>query len=313
MNRVLIVGSLALDTLETPFGRADNIVGGAGLYASTSASFFSPVNLVGVIGDDYPRTALEFLNRRHVDTAGVEVIPGGQSFRWAGRYEYDMNSAETLDTQLGVFGSFSPTLPASYGEAKYVFLANITPAVQLAVLDQVRNPHFVMADSMNFWIQGAREDLLKVLARVDLMLLNDAELRQLTGTPNLAKAALEVLDMGPRYVMVKKGEYGATLVSRDFSFNLPCYPLPDVVDPTGAGDTFAGGFIGYLARMGDGSEAQMRCATAVATVMASRTVEAFGLEGLAATTEDDICARYADLKGMVEFEHLPPGLGLLNP
>jgi sugar/nucleoside kinase (ribokinase family) len=308
MNRVLIVGSLALDSLQTPFGRVDDTVGGAGVYASTSASFFSPVDLVGVIGDDYPGEALDFLAQRQVDTRGVEIVPGGKSFRWAGRYEYDMNSAETLDTQLGVFGDFSPTLPADYMDADYVFLANITPAVQLAVLDQVRAPQFVMADTMNFWIEGAREDLLKLLARVDMMLLNDAEIRQLTGTPNLARAALQVLDMGPRYVMVKKGEYGATLVSRDFSFNLPCYPLPDVVDPTGAGDTFAGGFIGYLARMGDGTESHMRRATAIATVMASRTVEAFGLQGLAATTQEEISRRYAALKDMVEFEELPPGL-----
>jgi sugar/nucleoside kinase (ribokinase family) len=308
MNHVLVVGSLALDTLETPFGRVEDAIGGAGVYASSAASFFSPVDLVGVVGDDYPPSALELLRQRRVDVAGVEAVPGGKSFRWSGRYQYDMSAAETLDTQLGVFADFSPTLPDGFRDARYVFLANITPAVQLAVLDQVRAPAFVMADTMNFWIEGARDDLLRVLSRVDMMLLNDAEIRQLTGIPNLARAAHEVLAMGPKYVMVKKGEYGATLVSRESSFNLPCYPLPNVVDPTGAGDTFAGGFIGYLARLGDDGEGQMRCATAIATVMASRCVEAFGLEGLISTTPAEICERYAALRDMVEFGELPPDL-----
>jgi sugar/nucleoside kinase (ribokinase family) len=308
MNRVLVVGSMALDTVETPFGRADDIIGGAGVYASTSASYFSPVDLVGVVGDDYPPEGLSFLQARGVDIAGVQVIAGGRSFRWAGRYEHDMSSAETLDTQLGVFAGFAPLLPDGYRSAKYVFLANITPSVQLSVLDQVAEPDFVMADTMNFWITGARADLLRVLSRVNMVLLNDAEIRQLTGTPNLAKASQEVLRMGPSYVMVKKGEYGATLVSSDFSFNLPCYPLPDVVDPTGAGDTFAGGFIGYLARAGVTDETHMRHATAIATVMASRCVEQFGLTGLAATTREDISRRYAALRSMVELEALPPGL-----
>lgn len=308
MSDILVVGSLALDNVETPFGKQDNILGGAALYASTAASFFAPVNVVGVVGDDYPPEALEFLRCRGVDTTGIEVVPGGKSFRWAGRYEYDMSSAESLDTQLGVFGDFSPKVPDAYKQPSHVFLANITPSVQLAVLDQVEPGCFVMADTMNFWISSAREDLLKVLSRVDLMLLNDSEIRQLTGTPNLAKAAREVLAMGPRYVVIKKGEYGATLVSVEGSFTLPCYPLQEVLDPTGAGDTFAGGFVGYLARAGSCEDPDLRQATAVGTVMASRVVESFGLESLAATTNDEIYARYYALKSMVHFEELPAGL-----
>lgn len=308
MSNVLVVGSLALDSVETPFGKQDDILGGAALYASTAASFFAPVSVVGVVGDDYPMEALEFLSCRGVDTTGIEVVPGGKSFRWAGRYEYDMNSADTLDTQLGVFGDFSPRVPEAYRQPSHVFLANITPSVQLAVLDQVDPGCFVMADTMNFWISSAREDLLKVLARVDLMLLNDGEIRQLTGTPNLAKAAQEVLAMGPRYVVIKKGEYGATLVSAEGSFTLPCYPLQEVLDPTGAGDTFAGGFVGYLAWAQSCEDPDLRQATAVGTVMASRVVETFGLDGLAATTNEEIYARYFALQSMVKFEELPAGL-----
>lgn len=308
MSNVLVVGSLALDTVETPFGKVENIIGGAGLYASTAASVFAPVNLVGVVGDDYPTETLDYLRGRGVDTAGIEVVPGGKSFRWAGRYEYDMNSAQTLDTQLGVFADFRPQVPEAYRQPSHVFLANITPAVQLAVLDQVDPGCFVMADTMNFWISSTREDLLKVLARVDLMLLNDSEIRQLTGTPSLARAAQEVLDLGPKYVVIKKGEYGATLVSRAGSFTLPCFPLQQVLDPTGAGDSFAGGFVGYLAWANSCEEPDLRQATAIGTVMASRCVESFGLEALAATTSQDVYERYFALRSMVQFAELPAGL-----
>jgi sugar/nucleoside kinase (ribokinase family) len=308
MAEVLIVGSMALDTVETPFGKAEDIVGGAGVYASIAASFFAPVNLIGVVGDDYPRESLDFLADRGVSLDGVQVVPGGQTFRWAGRYEHDMNSAQTLDTQVGVFADFAPRVPESYHHSRYVFLANIIPAVQLAVIEQVGAGCFVMADTMNFWIERTREDLYKVLERVDLMLLNDAEIRQLTGEPNLTRAAQEVLKMGPRYVVIKKGEYGATLVSEAGSFTLPCYPLQEVFDPTGAGDSFAGGFVGYLAWAGACDDCDLRQATAIGTVMASRCVESFGLDSLAATTTRDIYDRYFALRGMVEFEELAVGL-----
>ncbi len=308
MAEVLIVGSMALDTVETPFGKVEDIVGGAGVYASIAASFFAPVNLIGVVGDDYPQASLDFLADRGISLDGVVVVPGGQTFRWAGRYEYDLSSAHTLDTQLGVFADFAPRVPESYHHSRYVFLANILPSVQLAVIEQIPQGCFVIADTMNFWIERARDDLYKVLERVDLMLLNDAEIRQLTGEPNLARAATEVLKMGPQYVIIKKGEYGATLVSEAGSFTLPCYPLQDVLDPTGAGDSFAGGFIGYLAWAAACGDPDLRRATAIGTVMASRCVESFGLDSLADTTTRDIYDRYFALKRMVEFQELPEGL-----
>jgi len=309
MAEVLIVGSMALDTIETPFGRGEDIVGGAGVYSAIAASFFAPVNLIGVVGDDYPQESLDFLADRGISLDGVVVVPGGRTFRWAGRYQYDMSSAETLDTQLGVFADFDPRVPESYHHSRYVFLANILPSVQLAVIEQIGDGCFVIADTMNFWIERARDDLYKVLERVDLMLLNDSEARQLTGQPNLARAAEEILKMGPRYVVIKKGEYGATLVSEaGGSFTLPCYPLQDVRDPTGAGDSFAGGFIGYLAWAGQCGDPDLRQATAIGTVMASRCVESFGLDTLAATTTRDIYDRYFALRRMVEFQELPEGL-----
>lgn len=308
MGEVLIVGSMALDTVETPFGRKSDIVGGAGVYASIAASFFAPVNLIGVVGDDYPQESLDFLADRGVSLDGVQIIPGGKTFRWSGRYEYDMSVADTLDTQLGVFSDFTPQVPESYHHSRYVFLANILPSVQLAVIEQIGGGCFVVADTMNFWIERARDDLAKVLERVDLMLLNDTEIRQLTGQPNLARAAREVLKMGPRYVVIKKGEYGATLASEAGSFTLPCYPLQEVLDPTGAGDSFAGGFIGYLAWAGSCEDPDLRQATAVGTIMASRCVESFGLDSLAATTTRDIYDRYFALREMVEFQELAVGL-----
>jgi sugar/nucleoside kinase (ribokinase family) len=301
---VLIVGSIALDSVETPFGKVDNAIGGAGVYASTSAGLFAPVRLVGVIGDDFPQAALDTLASRGVDLKGVTKVPGGKTFRWAGSYEYAMNEAQTHDTQLNVFGEFNPVLPEGWGETRYVFLANILPSVQSAVLDQLGDSCFVMCDTMNFWITSARDDLLKVLARVDLALMNDAEVRQLTGTPNLAKAAQEILDLGPKYVVIKKGEYGASLVSREGQFSLPCYPLPNVVDPTGAGDSFAGGLIGFLALSDNCAEPDLRRAMAIGTVMASACVEQFSLGGLQAMTVDGAYERYGELRRIVHFEEL---------
>jgi sugar/nucleoside kinase (ribokinase family) len=301
---VLIVGSIALDSVETPFGKVDDAIGGAGVYASTSASLWSPVRLVGVIGEDFPQEALDGLAARGVDLAGVTKVPGGKTFRWAGSYEYAMSEAQTHDTQLNVFGDFNPRLPEGWGDTQYVFLANILPSVQSAVLDQLGEGSFVICDTMNFWIQSARDDLLAVLRRVDLALMNDAEVRQLTGTPNLAKAAQEILDLGPTHVVIKKGEYGAALVSREGQFALPCYPLPNVVDPTGAGDSFAGGLIGYLASCDGSSDSHLRRAMVVGTIMASACVEQFSLAGLQALTSEAAHARYADLHEMVCFEGL---------
>ncbi len=302
---VLIVGSVALDSIETPFGKVERAVGGAGTYAAVAASLLAPVRLVGVIGDDFPQEALDLLAARGVDLAGVERIAGGKSFHWAGRYSFDMNSRDTLATDLNVFADFDPRLPEEYRDSPYVFLANIQPALQLAVLDQIRSPRLVMCDTMNFWIEGAREELAAVLARVDLALLNDAEARQLTGCPNLARAAERVLAMGPRYVVIKKGEYGASLVSHAGHFSLPCYPLPDVRDPTGAGDSFAGGLIGFMAWLEATDEATLRQALACGTVLASACVEDFSLTRLQELTVDELYARYEALRAMVGFCELP--------
>jgi len=304
-NPILVVGSIALDSVETPFGKLDRAIGGAGTYSSFAASLLSPVRLVGVIGEDFPQDALDRLASRGVDLEGVERIPGGRSFHWAGRYEYDMSSATTLDTQLNVFADFNPVVPESYRDSAYVFLANIQPSLQLSVLDQIDRPKMVMCDTMNFWIESARDDLLRVLSRVDVALMNDAEIRQLTGTPNLAAAASQVLEMGPSHVVIKKGEYGASLVSAEGHFALPSIPLHTVKDTTGAGDSFAGGMIGFMAWLGAHDGDALRQALACGTVCASACVEDFSLDGLSALTVEDLYRRYEALRGMVYFEELP--------
>ncbi len=307
MSEVLIVGSLALDSVTTPFGHRENSWGGAGLYAATAASLLAPVHLVGVIGDDFPPAALDALAARGVGLEGVARVPGGKSFRWAGEYTYAMDSARTLDTQLNVFADFDPQVPEAARQAEFVFLANITPSLQLQVLDQMAGPRLVVCDTMNFWIENAREDLLSVLYRVDGAAMNDAEIRQLTGTPNLCRAAAQVLEMGPRFVLLKKGEYGASLITREGHFALPCYPLSSVFDPTGAGDSFAGGFIGYLAWLGRTDEEALRQAIAVGTVTASACVEDFSWDALLRLTTEDLYSRYEELREMVRLEPCPLG------
>ncbi len=305
---LLIVGTLALDNVETPFGRQDNIVGGAAYYAAVAASLFAPVNLVSIVGEDFPQPALARLADRGVDLAGVETVAGGKSFHWAGRYEADMNTRETLDTQLNVLADFAPVLPDSYRRSPYVFLANITPASQLAVLEQMAVEAFVACDTMNFWIENARDDLVSVLERATLLLMNDAEVRQFAGTPNLVRAAQEILDIGPQYAAIKMGEYGAALVSRQARFTLPCCPLPVVEDPTGAGDAFAGGLMGYLAWVNRYEEPDLRVALALGTVTASRCCESFGPEALLETTPQQIYRRYEALRAITSFGEFPGGL-----
>src|ERR1700716_423555 len=257
---VLVIGSIALDSLETPFGKADDILGGAGSYFSLAASVLTPVQLVGVVGADLAETHLDTLRSQGVDLQGLQRIANGKTFRWKGRYEFDMNVADTLDTQLNVFGEFQPNLPESYRETEYVYLANITPKLQLDVLDQVRKPRFVGLDSMNFWIGNpdTRADLTRVIERVNAVFMNDAEIRQYTGKYNLFEAAREVLNLGPDVVLMKKGEHGAVAVPREGIFVGAAFPLETVKDPTGAGDTFAGGFMGQLAESGDTSWSGVR-------------------------------------------------------
>jgi sugar/nucleoside kinase (ribokinase family) len=298
---LLVVGSVALDSVETPFGKADEVLGGSANYFAASASHQAPVQLVGVVGSDYPVDRLEALRERGVDLAGLEHADG-ESFRWRGRYRHDLNAAETLETRLGVFSHFKPKIPAQFRTAKYVFLANIDPRLQLDVLSQVDAPTLVACDTMNFWIESRRPDLLALLGKVDLITLNDAEARQLTEQANLVQAARWILDRGPKTVLIKKGEHGAFMFTRSTIFFAPAYPLESVFDPTGAGDSFAGGFMGWLARTGDLSEANMRRAVIVGSAMGSFVVEGFSITRLLEVTRADIEARVSDFHRLVTFD-----------
>jgi sugar/nucleoside kinase (ribokinase family) len=300
-NQVLVVGSVALDSVETPFGKADDVLGGSGTYFASSASHFAPVQLVGVVGDDYPLDLLQPLVERGVDLAGLEKV-SGSSFRWRGRYRHDLNAAETLETHLGVFSNFRPNIPDQFREAPFVFLANIDPRLQLQVLEQVKKPRLVACDTMNFWIESRRPELVELLGHVDLITLNDGEARQLTEHTNLVQAARWILDKGPKHVLIKKGEHGAFMFTRDSVFFAPAYPLESVFDPTGAGDSFAGGFIGSLAASGDLSDASMRRAVVVGSAMGSFAVEKFSNGRLLDITRADIDARVQEFRQLVAFD-----------
>ncbi len=300
---LLVVGSVALDSLQTPFGVRDDVLGGSATYFSTAASFFAPVRVVAVVGEDFPEAHLDFLRSRGVDLSGLERRPG-RTFRWKGRYEFDLNQAHTLDTQLNVFADFRPELPETFRDSTHVFLGNIDPDLQLRVLDQVRAPRIVAMDTMNFWITSKRPSLLQVLKRVDLLFVNDAEARQLAGEHNVIKAARKILTFGPRAVVVKRGEYGALYFSGAEVFAASAVPLQDVFDPTGAGDSFAGGFMGYLAHRGREDHATMRRAIVLGSVLASFTVEQFSLDRLRTLTPDEIRARYAEARQLAHFDDL---------
>ena len=302
---LLVVGSIALDSVETPFGSRDDAVGGSAVFFSHAACLLHPVQIVGVIGDDYPEEALERLRLRGADLSGVERKTG-ESFRWSGRYSYDLQSRETLDTRLGVFADFQPRLPTSFSGAKYVFLGNIDPELQLGVLDQVTDPTLVACDTMNYWIQGKRELLLDVLRRVDVLMVNDGEARELSGDWNTYRAARWILQRGPSWVVIKQGVYGAVLVNNERVFYIPAFPLEEVFDPTGAGDSFAGGFMGYLASRGaaaKGSEENdFRRAMIYGSVMGSFTVEKFGLERLRQLSREQIDARFKQFQRLVQVD-----------
>lgn len=293
---LLVVGSVALDTVETPFGRAEEALGGSATYFSTAASFYTPVKLVAVVGEDFPSHHLEFLRGRQVDLAGLQVAPG-RTFRWSGCYEYDLNTAHTRETHLNVFASFHPVLPPGYGDCPFVFLANIDPDLQMEVLRQVGRPRLAALDTMNYWIENKRESLARAVAMVDLVVMNEAEVREFGETPSLLKAARRILDLGPQYLVIKKGEDGAVMVTPSAYFVAPAYPLEEVRDPTGAGDTFAGGFMGYLARCGEPTLAHLRMGLVHGSVLASFTVEDFSLERLRTLTHDEIRRRVDDIKG----------------
>ena len=302
---VLVVGSVALDSVETPFGRADDALGGSATYFAASASHHTPVQLVGVVGSDYPMDKLQLLAGRGVDLAGLEHAEG-ESFRWRGRYRHDLNSCETLETRLGVFSHFRPKIPAQFKTAKYVFLGNIDPRLQMEVLSQVDKPKLVACDTMNFWIESRRDDLVELLTRVDVITLNDAEARQLTGEANLVRAARWIMDHGPRTVVIKKGEHGAFMFHGQRVFFAPAFPLESVVDPTGAGDSFAGGFMGYLASTDDLSEANLRRAVVVGSTMGSFVVEGFSIARLLEIGPDDIARRVSDFHQLVAFDATLP-------
>lgn len=301
---LLVVGSVAFDSVETPFGRRERVLGGSANYFSMSASLFTRVQLVGVVGEDFPAAHLDYLGTRGVDTSGVERVKG-KTFHWSGRYTFDLNEAQTLDTQLNVFAAFQPTIPEAFKKAEHIFLANIDPELQSRVLDQVERPKLVAADTMNYWISGKREALLKVLKRVDLLFVNDAEARQLSGEHNVVKAGSAIRKMGPKTVIIKRGEYGALMLEQGHAFYAPAYPLEDVFDPTGAGDTFAGGVMGSLDRWGGFSPVTARQAMVVGGVMASFVVEDFSFERVQKVSLEEVQQRYAELRRFTDFKDLP--------
>src|SRR3954464_708767 len=298
---VLVVGSVALDSVETPFGKADDVLGGSANFFSAAASHLTQVSVVGVIGSDYPVDKLDDLKKRGVDYSGLERAEGS-SFRWRGRYRHDLNSAETLETHLGVFSHFSPKIPAQFRDAPFVFLANIDPRLQLDVLQQVQRPKLVACDTMNFWIESRRPDIIELIKHVDLITLNDGEARQLTDCSNLVKAARWIMARGPKIVIIKKGEHGAFMFKDKSVFFAPAYPLEDVFDPTGAGDSFAGGFMGYLARHDDLSERGLRRAVVYGSAMGSFAVEKFSIERLLEVGAEDVEARVREFHRLVAFE-----------
>jgi sugar/nucleoside kinase (ribokinase family) len=303
-----VVGSIAFDSVKTPFGERNRMLGGAAVHFSLAASFFTEVRPVGPVGDDFGAEQFEVLERRGVHTEDIERVAGGESFFWRGRYEFDLNVAHTEDTQLGVFGEFQPKLSEASREADSLFLANIQPDLQRQVRAQCGGARFSALDSMNLWIDTAKDSLLGAIGEVDCVILNDAEIRQLTGEPNLARAARALMEHGPRAVVAKQGEYGAALFTADSFFALPGFPLEDVRDPTGAGDSFAGGFLGYLdGQDGELDETCLRRAMGYGTVLASFNVEQFGTERVAALTREEIEGRFAELHAMTRFEPLPTG------
>ena len=299
---ILVVGSVALDSVRTPFGEAKDALGGSASYFAAAARHFSPVAVIAVVGEDFPPQHLKMLEGMDgVDLTSLERAKGA-TFRWAGEYAQDLNTRTTLDTQLNVFADFNPRLDPKHCELEFVFLANIHPELQNNVLDQVKKPRYVVLDTMNYWIQGSRKELERTLARVDAVLLNDEEARMLSGATNIYSAARKVIDMGPSLVVVKKGEHGAVLIAHDFIFTVPAFPLESVSDPTGAGDSFAGGFVGYLSTCNDPREENaLRKAAAHGVVCASFAVESFSLNRLAQATRQDIDTRLNALRELVRF------------
>lgn len=300
---ILVVGSVAYDGIETPFGKVDRTLGGSATYISLASSYFAnPVNLVGVVGNDFSDEDMDLLKRRKIDLEGLQIDESGKSFFWKGKYHYDLNSRDTLDTQLNVFEHFEPVIPDIYKDSKFVVLGNIQPNLQGQVLDQVNKPDFILMDTMNFWIEGAPDELKKTLKRVDMLVINDSEARELVDEPNLIKAADKVMDLGPDILIIKKGEHGALLFTEEEYFAAPAYPVPNIFDPTGAGDTFLGGLVGWLSYTDDLSATNLRRAVTFGSVMASFCVEEFGADRLRDLNEEEIYRRYKEFK---DLSHIP--------
>ncbi len=293
MSAIVVVGSLAFDSIETPFGNAPKILGGSANYFSLSASLFSPVKVVSVVGEDFPAEQMELFKKKNIDTSGLKVEQG-QTFHWTGKYGYDLNEATTLKTDLNVFEHFEPELPESYRDSEFVFLGNIAPSLQMKVLSQIKKPKFIALDTMNYWIEGSRDALVQAISKCHALIINEGEARQLTKTHNIVKAAQIVRGWGPQIMVVKRGEYGAMLFDHGEVFSLPALPLSEVKDPTGAGDTFAGGFVGYLASQSlfSLSRSTLRRAVVYGNVMASFTVQDFGFNNLIQLTREQVEERY---------------------
>lgn len=297
---LLVVGSVALDTIATPFGRCKEVLGGSATYFGTSASIFSPVSLVAVVGKDFPKQHINLLKRKRIDLAGLKVEKG-KTFRWRGKYNWDLNDATTLATHLNVFATFDPKIPDEYKNSEFVFLANIDPQIQEKVLRQVKNPKMVACDTMNYWITHKPKYLRKVLKKVDIFFLNESEARQLTGETNLIKACRKITKMGPKRIILKRGEHGVILFSNNSLFAIPAYLMESIFDPTGAGDTFAGGVMGYLAKCKNITERNLRRAVALGNIMATFAVEDFSLRRLGKIKKSDVMRRFNRFKKQMHF------------
>lgn len=305
---ILAVGTVALDDIETPFGKVESVIGGSALYFASAAGLYAPVRLVSVIGTDFPIDELEYLHARSVDLAGLEIA-AGESFHWAGRYDYDLNATETLDTRLNVYASFDPHLPDGYRDSHFVFLANMDPVMQRRVLLQAGSPKLVMMDTMNYWIASMRDELLETIRMVDMVTLNESELRMLAGSSSLIASARYVLSLGPRVLLVKKGENGAVIFTDSQYFVAPAYPLEEVRDPTGAGDSFAGGFLGYLYSTGSLDGDALKRALIHGCAVASFTVEDFSVRRLRTLTRAELDRRYSEFRSFTQLEEIPASEG----
>lgn len=297
------MGSLGLDTIETPFAKIEESLGGSAVYISLAASFFSPeVKLVGVVGEDFPKKYIQLLRDHHIDLEGLQIVKGGKTFRWSGKYHYDMNSRETIFTELNVFKDFNPVIPENYRDSKFIVLGNIDPDLQMNVLNQLNHPEFIICDTMNYWIERKNEALRKLLTMVDLLVVNDSEARLLANHPNLIRAAKIILEMGPKKLVIKKGEHGSLLITRDTIFVAPAFPLENISDPTGAGDTFAGGMVGYLSRANSINDEELKKAIIYGSVLASFCVEKFSVDGLLSLNDSKINDRFTQFCKLIQIE-----------